>query len=62
MKNCYEQSLELVQVINNMEELAKKMIKATPNELLIMEKQMDVLDIKYHTIKRSLSNIEYKEI
>lgn len=65
-KNCYEASMEFVRVCNEMEEVANQLEKASDKNDLkqidILSQKMEVLDIRLHTLKRSLMNIEYKEI
>lgn len=66
MINCYEASMEFVRVCNEMEELAnqleKEYAKKNITQIQILEQRIEVLDIRLHTIKRSLMNIEYKEV
>ena len=65
-KNCYEASMEFVRVCNEIEEIANQLEKANDknnvNQINILQQKMEVLDVRLHILKRSLMNIQYKEI
>lgn len=59
--NCYQAMMEIVQIDKDMEELSSKLNKTTnPKEREILEKRINVLDVRFIELKHGLQDAELR--
>lgn len=57
--NCYEVMMEMINIDKDMESLSNKLNKTTnTKEIEVLEKQINVLDIRFIELKHGLQDTE----